>query len=48
MSFFVTLVFLGGWSGFFNLPYLFFLLKVFIIIYLIIILRAILPRYRYD
>lgn len=52
MSFFISLVFLGGWlplSFLTLIPYSFhFILKVFIIIFSFIWVRATLPRYRFD
>ena len=50
LSIFTTLVFLGGWS--LNIPYvlssLFFLIKIMVICFFFIFIRAALPRYRYD
>lgn len=57
MSFLICILFLGGWFFFpnvwfinlLNLPPFFILaVKVLIIVYLIIYIRATLPRYRYD
>ncbi len=46
-----TICFLGGWRGPFNVPgvpFFWFLLKVYSIIFFYFWLRATLPRYRYD
>lgn len=43
----VTL-FLGGWHGPFDIPILWFLLKVFVFVFLYIWVRATMPRFRYD
>ena len=55
MSFLIVLFFLGGWLPLFNLDFLFFFpkeiwitLKVLFVIYLFILIRGTLPRYRYD
>ena len=55
MSFLIVLFFFGGWLPFFSLNIFFFLfkevwilLKVLFIIYLFILVRGTLPRYRYD
>jgi NADH-quinone oxidoreductase subunit H len=43
-----TTLFLGGWRGPFLPPLVWFLLKVFAFLFLLIWLRATLPRFRYD
>lgn len=46
-----TICFLGGWNGPFEIPYLpfaWFLLKVYFIVFFYYWIRATLPRYRYD
>lgn len=43
-----TTLFLGGWRGPLLPPILWFLIKVFLLIFLFIWLRATLPRFRYD
>ena len=55
MSFLIVLLFFGGWLPLFNLNIFFFLskelwiiIKVLFIIYLFIVVRGTLPRYRYD
>lgn len=55
MSFLIVILFLGGWLPIFNIDFLFFLpkevwiiLKALFIIYLFILIRGTLPRYRYD
>ena len=44
----VTVLFLGGWHGPFLPPHLWFFLKTLLVISLFILLRAALPRLRYD
>jgi len=47
----VVLLFLGGWNAPFHLPlfsYLWFPIKVLLLILLFIVVRAVLPRFRYD
>lgn len=55
MSFLIVIFFFGGWLPFFNLNiYIFFpkefwiIIKVLFIIYLFILVRGTMPRYRYD
>jgi len=55
MSFLIVLFFFGGWLPLFNINIFFFLpkefwiiLKVLFILYLFILVRGTLPRYRYD
>jgi len=53
MSFFISIVFLGGWLPIFILDYIIptsfhFALKVFFIVFSFIWVRATLPRYRFD
>ena len=43
-----TTLFLGGWRGPFLPPLVWFLLKVFAVLYVFIWFRATLPRFRYD
>ncbi len=43
-----TTLFLGGWRGPFLPPLVWFLLKVFALLYVFIWVRATLPRFRYD
>jgi NADH-quinone oxidoreductase subunit H len=43
-----TTLFLGGWRGPFLPPLVWFLLKVFALLYIFIWVRATLPRFRYD
>ena len=43
-----TTLFLGGWRGPFLPPVLWFLIKLYLLIFLFIWLRATLPRFRYD
>lgn len=47
MSSLLTLLFLGAWSGWF-FPLVNFILKVICLLALLVIVRATLPRYRYD
>ena len=44
----ITILFLGGWKGPFFPPIIWFLVKIFIFIAFFILLRATLPRPRYD
>ena len=55
MSAFVSLLFLGGWLPLFNFPLFFFIpnsiwfgLKISFCVFFFILMRAILPRFRYD
>ena len=51
MSSIATICFLGGWNGPFRIPYIpfaWFALKVYCILFLYYWVRASLPRYRYD
>ncbi len=51
MSSIATVCFLGGWNGPFDIPYVpfaWFLIKVYFLIFSYYWLRATLPRYRYD
>ncbi|HYM69052.1 MAG TPA: NADH-quinone oxidoreductase subunit NuoH [bacterium] len=48
MSALVTTLFLGGWQGPWLPPILWFLIKVFVIVCFFILVRATLPRLRYD
>lgn len=51
MSSIATVCFLGGWNGPFDIPYLpfaWFLIKVYFLIFFYYWIRATLPRYRYD
>ncbi|HXX58285.1 MAG TPA: NADH-quinone oxidoreductase subunit NuoH [Thermodesulfovibrionales bacterium] len=46
-----TICFLGGWNGPFPIPYLpfgWFVIKIYIIVFVYYWIRATLPRYRYD
>ncbi len=44
----VAVFFLGGWRGPFLPPLLWFLIKVFLVVFVIIWIRATYPRLRYD
>jgi NADH-quinone oxidoreductase subunit H len=49
MSVLISIFFLGGWFFIIPLPYWFiFSFKVVFIVFLFILIRATLPRYRYD
>lgn len=51
MSSIATVCFLGGWNGPFNIPFIpfaWFVVKIYILIFLYYWVRATLPRYRYD
>ncbi|MBI5026870.1 MAG: NADH-quinone oxidoreductase subunit NuoH [Nitrospirae bacterium] len=48
MSSLVVICFLGGWNGPFLPPVLWFLIKVYALIFFYLWIRATLPRYRYD
>ena len=53
MSFFISIIFLGGWLPIIGLDYIIpssfhFALKVFIIVFSFVWVRATLPRYRFD
>lgn len=51
MSAIATVCFLGGWNGPFTIPFVpfgWFLLKIYFLIFLYFWVRATLPRYRYD
>jgi len=51
MSSIATVCFLGGWNGPFRIPYVpfaWFLVKVYLLVFLYYWVRATLPRYRYD
>lgn len=51
MSSIATVCFLGGWNGPFEIPYVpfaWFVIKVYFLIFLYYWIRATLPRYRYD
>lgn len=43
-----TTLFLGGWRGPFLPPVVWFLTKLYLVIFLFIWIRATLPRFRYD
>jgi len=47
-----ALLFLGGWNGFFCISFsvvpIFFLIKILLMLFFFILVRAALPRYRYD
>lgn len=44
----VTVLYLGGWRGPFLPPVVWFIIKMFAVIFLFIWCRAVLPRYRFD
>ena len=44
----VTVLYLGGWRGPFLPPVLWFIIKMFAVIFLFIWCRAVLPRFRFD
>ncbi|NLN74687.1 MAG: NADH-quinone oxidoreductase subunit NuoH [Armatimonadetes bacterium] len=44
----VTVLYLGGWHGPLLPPALWFIIKMFAVIFLFVWVRAVLPRYRYD
>lgn len=48
ISSFITTLFFGGWKGPFLPPLVWFLVKTFAFIVLFILIRASLPRFRYD
>jgi len=55
MSSLITILFFGGWSPLLNIEFFFFIpgwvwmsLKVFFIVFFFILVRATVPRYRYD
>lgn len=51
MSAIATVCFLGGWNGPFEIPYIpfaWFALKIYVLIFFYYWIRATLPRYRYD
>lgn len=43
-----TLLFLGGWHGPFNIPILWFVVKVAVLVFFFIWIRVIIPRFKYD
>lgn len=43
-----TLLFLGGWRGIFFPPFIWFLLKTFFLVFVVLLLRWTLPRFRVD
>jgi NADH:ubiquinone oxidoreductase subunit H len=51
MSTIIALIFFGGWNSFFGfkaLPWFWFSFKALVLILLFILIRAVLPRFRYD
>jgi NADH-quinone oxidoreductase subunit H len=52
MSSLNVIFFLGGWLPLFNFfyisPFIWFAIKIILMVFLFILIRAMLPRYRYD